>query len=327
MKAHQVFWPFALLLAGLCFYFGLEPVGRALAQASAFGLLLYGGLTGAVELGYALRWRGVLRGLGVAVPVGRLVGARLAGDAVGSLVPSAKLAGEPVRVVLTGGGATATAGVALDRLLESIGNVVAVIGYAAVFWAMREEAGEGRTPLILAAAMAACGAGLVAPLVILWRGGRPLGPLYGERARRLAGRAAGLVDGLRRVEDELARLARERPAVLLWGGLGSVLIEVAIVAQYHVLLAAFGIVLDLPTLVLVLFGSGVARAMPAPAGLGALEAAQVAVVGVAAGRPDLGFVVGVIIQLHQALLLALGLAVLAGRGVSLARLLPARVRA
>ena len=51
-----------------------------------------------------------------------------------------------------------------------------------------------------------------------------------------------------------------------------------------------------------------------------LEAAQVAVVGAAAGRPDIGFVVGVIVRLHETLLLALGLLVLSYQGMSLARL-------
>jgi hypothetical protein len=45
----------------------------------------------------------------------------------------------------------------------------------------------------------------------------------------------------------------------------------------------------------------------------------VAVVAAASGRPDLGFVVGVILRLHETLLLAVGLMVLSYQGMSLTR--------
>ena len=128
------------------------------------------------------------------------------------------------------------------------------------------------------------------------------------------------MDGVRRVEDHLIDFFREHPRTLLIGVLASLLIEGGCILQYHVLLGAFGIALDLPTLLMVLFGSGVARAVPAPAGLGVLEATQVAVVGATAGRPDIGFIVGVILRLHETLLPAIGLLVLSYHGMSLARL-------
>jgi len=54
--------------------------------------------------------------------------------------------------------------------------------------------------------------------------------------------------------------------------------------------------------------------------LGALEVTQVALVGAAAGRPELGFVVAMIVRLHETLLLIVGLAVLSAAGLSLGRL-------
>ena len=71
---------------------------------------------------------------------------------------------------------------------------------------------------------------------------------------------------------------------------------------------------------MVLLGTGAARAAPTPAGLGALEVTQVALVGAAAGRPELGFVVAMIVRLHETLLLIVGLAVLSAAGLSLGRL-------
>ena len=136
----------------------------------------------------------------------------------------------------------------------------------------------------------------------------------------MAPRLHGWMDGLRKIEDHLVRFFREHPRAFLLGVLGSLPIEAVTLLQYHALLAAFGVALDLPDAVLVLLGSGVARAVPAPAALGALEATQVALVGAASGRPELGFVVGVILRLHETLLLALGLVALSYQGVSLARL-------
>ena len=71
---------------------------------------------------------------------------------------------------------------------------------------------------------------------------------------------------------------------------------------------------------ILVLGGGMANVAPIPGGLGALEAAQVAIVGAAAGQPEVGFVVGVIVRLHTTLLLALGLGALTYQGVSLARL-------
>jgi hypothetical protein len=205
--------------------------------------------------------------------------------------------------------------------------MLAVVAYVAVFCATRGTDWGGRTPLALAAVMALLLVALVALLFRLRRGDRPLAALYGARARGLAPRLVAWMDGLRHVEEHLARFFHQHPRAVLVGVLGSLGIEAVTIAQYHVLLAAFGIALDLPTLLLVLLGGGLANAAPVPAGLGALEAVQVAVVGTAAARPDLGFVVGVIIRLHETLLLAVGLGALAYQGVSLARLRPAAQRA
>lgn len=320
-----------IALAVLCWWFGLEPLARTLAHASARGLVLYALLTALVLLGYALRWRSVARAVGADAPLGRLVWARLAGDAVGALVPSAKLAGDPVRVAIGHGSESSTsrsaAGVAIDRLLEVVGNMLAVIVYIAVFAVSRGAAHTGKTPAVLGGVMALLLIGLLAMLVRLRRGGRPFAPLYGVRARAVAPRLAAWMDGLRTMEDHLMQFFREHRRAFLIGVLGSVAIEALIIVQYHALLAAFGVALDIPTLMLVLIGGGMARAVPAPAGLGALEATQVAIMGAAAGRPDLGFVVGVIVRLHETLLLAVGLLVLSYEGMSVARLRAARQRA
>src|SRR5215470_3505004 len=171
-----------LLLAALYWWFGLEPIVQAFSHVSARGLAVYLLLSALVVLGYALRWRMVAGAVGGRPPLAQLVAARLAGDAVSALVPSARLAGEPVRVALArGGGSTArsTAAVAIDRILEVIGNMLAVVAYAAIFCTVRGASWGGSAPLALAAAMLLPLAAMAVLVVRLRRRGRPFAWLYG----------------------------------------------------------------------------------------------------------------------------------------------------
>ncbi len=307
------------LCALLLWWFGVDGVVAALRQARPLGLAWYAILSALVLLLLAVRWRLVARALGGAPPLARLAAARLAGDAVGALLPLTRLGGDPLRAVLVRGAApslaAAGAGVAIDRLLELIGNMVAAIAYVTVFALTRADAATP-APRSLGIAMAVLLVVLAVQLLALARGHRPLAPLYGARVRRLAPRLTPWFDGLRRVEDHLQTFFQAHRRAFVAGLACAVGTELLIIAQYHALLAAFGIALDLPVLLLVLLGGGLARAVPLPAGLGALEAAQVLVVGASTGRADLGFVVGVLVRLHETLLLLIGLAALAWCGAS-----------
>jgi len=307
------------LLGLLAWSFGLEGVARAFADFSPARFAAYVALTAAVLAGYALRWQRVTRSLGGEVGLARLAAGRLAGDAVGSIVPSARLAGEPVRAAVACAGGVevtqASAGVALDRVLETIGNVLCALLYVAVFAATRElPASDEMTGL--AAGLIGGLAALAVPLVMMRLGARPLWPLYAL----LGARRPPWLAAVRRTEDHLIESFRRRPGVLLGGLLLALATEAVVVGQYHFLLSAFGVRVDLPTLLLILVGTGMARAVPTPAALGTLEGGQVAVLGLAAGDPALGFVAGLVIRMHETLLLLAGLAALSGYGMSLARL-------
>ncbi|MBX3025151.1 flippase-like domain-containing protein [bacterium] len=317
----------AALLAALAWWFGLGGALAALRHASPRGLVEYAAWS-AVVLGLqAGRWRVMAAAVGAPVGVGRIAAARLAGDGVASLLPLARVGGDPLRAVLARAGATplasASAGVAIDRLLEVIGNLLAVAAYLAVFSAAMAGT-SARATWLVGAGVAALLVLLAALVVRLGRGGRPLAPLYGSRARRWVGRHAGWLDGLRRVEDHLLGFFAAHRATFVAGIALTALIELVVVLQYRALLGAFGLDLELPVLLMVLLGGGMARAVPTPAALGALEATQVLAVGATTGRADLGFVVGVILRLHETLFVLIGLLALSLLGVSPARLPTAR---
>ncbi|MBI4517698.1 MAG: flippase-like domain-containing protein [Deltaproteobacteria bacterium] len=312
------------VLVGLCWQFGLGELAAAFGRVSPAYLSAYMVLAAVVLVGYSLRWGAAARALGARLPLARLVAARLAGDAVGALVPSAKLAGEPVRIALMYaggvGGTQAGAAVTIDRALELISNMLCVLAYVAVFSVAQVLGSSQRAALILVLTILALLGLLALPLAQLRRGRRPLAWCYSERARRMLPRSASWMPALRRTEEHMVGFFRDHPATFVSGLAGSLLIEVLVIGEYYCLLAGFGVVLDLPTLLMVLLGTGVARAAPSPAGLGALEAGQVGVLAFAGGRPELGFVVGVVIRLHESAWMAAGLLVLSAQGLTLSRL-------
>jgi len=308
-------------LAWMCWQFGLDELITTLGQVSATGLLVYLLLSVAVVVAHSIRWQLVTRALGERVPLSRLVGARLAGDAVGALVPSAKLAGEPVRVALVCAdgvaGTEAGAGVSIDRLLEVISNMLCFVLYVSIFSLTRVDSARSAPAVI--AVMVALLAALAVPLLMLRRGMAPLAPLYGERAQRWLRPLAPWMPALRGTEAHLLTFFRDHAGTFMVGLVAALGTEALVVGQYWMLLSAFAITLDLPTLLLALVGTGFARSLPTPAGLGALEASQVSVLALAAGRPDIGFVVGVVMRLHETLWILVGLAVLFARGTWLVR--------
>lgn len=313
----------AAALAGLCWRFGLHDLAEALGRVSGPYLLVYFVIGCAVRLGYSLRWRMVARALGQALPLRRLVAARLAGDAVGTLIPAGRVGGDPLRVALLYGkgigGTQVTAGVAIDRIMELLGNMLCAVAYASVF-SLTRALGTGQRPVVLLLlVMGLLLVSLVVPLEMLRRGRRPLSPFYRLAALRPGHRWKVWVDALWRTEGHVMRFLRQHPATFVWGLAMSLAIEGAIIVEYHFLLRAFGLVLAFPTLLMALLASGLARVVPTPAGLGALEASQVAVLSAAAGQPAAGFVTGIVMRLHETLWVGVGLLVLAPRTVSWVR--------
>ncbi len=312
------------VLAWLCWHFGLTDFAAALGRLSPATLALYCLFGVAVRVGQGIRWHMVANAMGTPVPLPRLIAVRLAGDVVGSLVPSAKLAGEPLRIALlyAGGvaGAPASAGVSIDRLLEVISNMLCFIVFVAVFAWVHAFGALHRTALALILMMAGLLSVLSIPLVMLWRGVPPLAPFYGVRAQRWFVPLVRWMPALQRIESHLLQFFRDHPVTFVWGVLASLFIELLTVCEYHFLLASFAVDLDLPTLLLALVGTGVAHTVPAPGGLGALEASQVGVLALASGRPATGFVVGVVMRLHETLWMAIGLLALTWQGRVLARL-------
>ncbi len=308
--------------------FGTGGVRAAFADVDPPRLLAYLFLAVVVLLGHCLRWRIAAGALGLRVPFGRLVRARLAGDAVGWVVPSARLAGEPVRFALVrarsrrvrGGNVDAPrvgASVAADRIIEVTANLVCTLFYVGTFVTVSTvDEAPGSRALLLGATTA-----LLLMASVLWlsarSGFRPLRPLYARAVRRRVPRLGRWLEALEAAEGHLIAFLRDHPRQFTQGLLVSLAIEVLVIIEYHTLLAAFGVRLPLPTLLMSLVMTGVARAVPTPAALGALEAGQVTLLELVRDQAAVGFVVGLVLRLHETLWTAVGFVVLAAEGPSL----------
>jgi len=303
-------WLFGLLvgcalLAGLVAQFGIDDAWRAMRHVQLGALATYFVLAVVTLAGYSARSYLVARSSGAAPALLRFLTARLAGDAAGALLPGGRVSGDPLRVAILyargSGGVRASSWIAIDRMMEMIGNTLAGLAYVTVF--ALHQTSAATIPVVMTLLSALFG---LAVLILLMRAGqrplsRPLAPL----ARRWPRLHTQLVT-LAKVEDQLCHFFQEHAAVFFFGLLLSLAIEGVSVLEYDALFRAFGLVLDLPTLLLALVATGLARGLPTPAGLGALEAGQVAVLTYAMGRADLGFVAGVILRLHETLWLAIG---------------------
>lgn len=287
--------------------------GRAaLGHVSPARLPVYFGLSFTVLLLKALRWRLVLRRMGVDLGLVQLGRLWLAGRAAGSLIPSGTFASEPVRAELlrTRGVplATAAGSVALDRALELAGNMIA--GPASVGVALMLGAGS-QLAVVLTCALAAFGLGTFAFVYARAARGRPaiiaLFPM-----RRLA-RFAALARPLgyaRRADAAMHDLIAAHPR-LVPAGIGiSLLIECTQLLELAALFALFGIFLPVSMLLLSSIGIGIARVVPVSAALGSLEATQVGIFTLGGKTLALGLAVGLVLRVAETFWILVGLACL-----------------
>lgn len=263
---------------------------------------------------HAVRWRMVLHRLGTDLPLVRLARLWLAGRAVGSVVPSGTLGGEPVRAqLLTASGmpaASAAGAVALDRSLELAGNMI--VGPLCIGGALTLGAGSG-TALTIAAVGGLVGFAL---LLAIWihgmRGDPVLRILVTPPAYLLPRRwRTRLLTEATRADGALHAVLVEHPGLVPAGVAVSLVIEALHLVELAALFAVFAITVPLPMLLLSSMGIGIAHAVPVTAALGALEATQVGLFTVGGEPIATALAVAVAVRLAETLAILTGLACLA----------------
>ncbi len=254
---------------------------------------------------FVLRWWWLLRVAGFPVSWGRLMAYRLAGFSVSYFTPGSQFGGEPLQVfaLYRNAGvplAQATASVALDKLLEMVGNFGFLLVGALALSRLGLFDPAARGGLVLGAAgWTALAAGY---LVFVCRGASPLSR-WSARLPFLA----RLTQGLAQTEAAAQNICRRR-RVVFWGLVLSLPVWAALVAEYALMTHGLGMALSLSQTLVLMTAARLAFLLPLlPGGLGALEAGLV-LAGKALGyAPPLGLALALVIRFRDVTVGGVGL--------------------
>lgn len=308
-------------LVWVLYRFGQPALGLLAVRPSAPLLAGFVLMVAGAFVGYALRWRLLLRGLGAPSSLPRLIAFRTAGQSLSALIPSAKLGGEPLRayLLLRAGvpPAPAIASVAVDRTIEmSVGAPFACL-FAALLLRSGVPALEGALVTVVLGA-AALALGILVSVRRLRRGAGVVSAVA---------RSIGL-DRLRLVRDRMEVLTAaeacagrllDQPGRLLGAAALGVGVNLLVLVEYALLLAAFGLPAAPIAVVAAIFATGAAHSIPVPGGVGVLEGAQIVVFGTLGHPPEVGLAVGLAVRLRELVWIAPGLVFLMVRRPGLGR--------
>jgi uncharacterized protein (TIRG00374 family) len=298
--------------------FGAPAVALLAGELRVPLLLVVVALVALAFLGYALRWRILLAGIGLDESIAWLAWLRAAGHSVSAIVPSAKLGGEPIRAwMLARRGVpapAALASVSVDRTLD----IAAGAPFACLYAALLVRPGVPELTGALATVSLSAGA-IAVGIAVAARRLRRGGGLVTSMVRAVGLHRLSVVhaqmDVIAATESAVARLAAQpgRMARAFAVGVG---VNLLVMLEYRCLLSAFGLPAGLIAVVAAIFATGAAHSLPVPAAVGALEGAQMWLFGMLGHPPEVGLAVGLAVRLRELLWMLPGLLYLLGRAVS-----------
>lgn len=276
------------VLVGLLLYFALrgarlDVTWGLISRLETTKLLAILVLDAAIFVVFGLRWWILARVQIAGIGLKDAVLVRLAAFGVSYFTPGPQFGGEPLQAMYMNryhGGSLvhATAVVALDKLIELLGNYFLLIAgaVAAVSSGLIPLANRATVPGL--AIVAVFAAWPLAHVLLLWANVHPLS--WGiDRAWRERGARSRVLRHICISEHLVGRFCRRRPRRLIAvlalslcaGGLG--------VTEYAVVISSFSAVLSAGQTLAAWTAGWLSFLIPVPAGLGALEASQVAALG------------------------------------------------
>ena len=257
------------------------------------------------------RWGYILTGLNKVLPVGllNLTLYRSAAHSVAVLVPSGKLGGDPLRVWLASRKGIPTADLiastAVDRTLE-IGSSAP---FSILFAVLLLQFGVPRLEQALVTVVVGTVALAFGVALALRRLNRGAG-LVSALVRRFGADRWSIVDSSMNViedaEAATATLAGQRRRMLTSFAIG-LLANLLVIAEFALLLRAFGLPSDGIAIVAAIFATGASHMFPVPAGVGVLEGAQMWLFELLGYSAEVGLAVGLAVRLRELLWMAPGL--------------------
>ena len=297
---HRRFWRSLLWLAALgLFAWALSRVSLADAWASvrkldARAVAALVALNFVALVVFGVRWWVILKGLkglrGPGRPIGLVHAAlyRLAAFGFSYFTPGPQIGGEPVQVLLAEKRhdvprELAIASVGLDRLFDGVFNLAFLAAAALV-------AVEDEGALVLAVFVLVP----LAYLLALGLGKTPVSAIV----RR---------DVVRASESQAGRFCRERPLHLALAIAASFASWGVLLFEYWLLAFFLGVTLSVSELIIGLAAARIAYLLLFPAGLGVLEAGQVAAVRALGFPAALGISLSLVIRLRDVVVASFGL--------------------
>lgn len=306
-----------LLLGFVLWRYGKPAVQILGADPSAPLLLAFLATTAMTIACLSWRWGYLLGGLGQTLPWLRLALFRSGAHTLAVLIPSGKLGGDPLRVLLAvrsgvplGPG---VASVAVDRTQE-IGSTAP---FSLIFAALLVQADIPhieRALITVAIGTAGLGAGIFFAVRRLRRGAGLVSALVrATRMDRLSFVKSQfeIIEASERSTLELAEQTR-RMVVAFSAGLVANLL---VVAEFGLLLLAFDLPSDTTAIAAALFATGAAHLLPVPGGVGVLEGAQMWLFGMLGYPPDVGLAVGLAVRLRELVWMLPGVIYMLGRSL------------
>jgi len=295
--------------------YGTKALAQLAASPSPAVLLAFVATVAAGFAVFAWRWGVVLGSLGDRVPIGALTAGWVAGHSLSSLVPSARLAGEPLRAWLVAQRGVpaphAIASVAADRTLEMGASAM----FAAIFGTVLVQQGVPALRGALVTTVAGL-VGLIIGIVLIVRRLRSGRGLLTDIARGTGLSRFALVrnrmETLGAAERALARLVAQPGRMASAFGIGLAANGV-VMLEYWLLLRAFGLPAGPIPVVASMFAAGAALSMPVPAGIGVLEGGQAWLFSLLGYPADVGLAVGLAVRLRELLCTVPGIAYLGWR--------------
>lgn len=302
LKLRNLYWLALLpLLAWALREAPLEAALSTLRSLRPEAVLALWALNTGLLVSFSARWWLILRSQGYRPPYRSLVAYRLASFGVAYFTPGPQCGGEPLQVLLLHRrervpAATAAASVGLDKALELAANFTfLLVGAGAILLGGFMAVSARFQVLSLALGLLALPCGY---LGALWSGRQPLSWLLARLSPWPAAPAI-LRKGLQTLpeaERQAAQFFRARPGTITLALGLSLATWILIVLEYWLALRFLGLQLDLPQTIVLLTVARLAFMLPAPAGLGALEAGQVLAMGILGLPPAYGLSLSLLIR-------------------------------
>ena len=290
----------------------LADVGSTLGRLGAGPIIVLVIVNLGVVAAFAGRWWALLAADGYRIPYGRLILYRLAAFAISYFSPGTQFGGEPLQAYLLERRhavplPTAAASVVLDRVLEMTVNFAFLaVGMVVV---LRLGVYPPGTGILLAAAAVVL---LVAPVFYFAavRFGRRPGTWALSHVPSILVRRAWM-ERLRgfvaKAEDEVHRLARERPLGIMGGLVASVVSWAVLLAEWFLATAYLGFPLGAARLIAVVTATRLAFLVPIPGALGALEASLILALTALGYRAEQALALALVIRVRDVAFGATGL--------------------